>query len=65
MTPFPISNLPYGAFSTGDARPALGIAFEESILDLGECARRRFVEDADGALREATLNRFLAQGPDA
>jgi fumarylacetoacetase len=52
---FPIENLPYGAFSTGDGPPRLGVAIGDQVLDLAP------VLD-DPVFAEATLNRFLAQG---
>ena len=54
-TDFPIENLPYGAFSTGDGRPRIGVAIHDSVLDLAP------VLD-DPAFAEPTLNQFLAQG---
>jgi fumarylacetoacetase len=51
---FPVENLPYGAFSTGD-RPRIGVAIGEQVLDLAP------VLD-DPVFAEPTLNRFLAEG---
>ena len=56
--------LPYGAYSVGDAAPSLGVAFEDSIIDLATCSRRGLVDD-DGSLQQPTLNAFLAKGPAA
>jgi fumarylacetoacetase len=62
---FPIQNLPYGVFRRlGAAAPHLGVAIGDEILDL-------FVLDEAGLLprlpvfRAATLNAFMALGPDA
>ena len=65
MTDFPLANLPYGAFTSrpGD-RPALCVAIGDAVLDLRACAVAGLVDD-DGPLQEPTLNRFMAQGPDA
>jgi fumarylacetoacetase len=52
---FPVENLPYGAFSTADHGPRLGVAIGEHVLDLAP------VLD-DPVFAEPTLNRFLAQG---
>ena len=57
-------NLAYGAFSVGSRPPSLGVAAGDSVVDLHECARRGLVDD-DGALRQPTLNAFLAKGPAA
>lgn len=54
-TNFPVENLPYGAFSTGDADPRIGVAIGDSVLDLAPLLD-------DPAFAEQTLNRFLAQG---
>jgi fumarylacetoacetase len=52
---FPVENLPYGAFSTGDGPPRIGVAIGDHVLDLAP------VLD-DPTFAEPTLNRFLAQG---
>jgi fumarylacetoacetase len=52
---FPIENLPYGAFSTGDGPPRLGVAIGDQVLDLAPALD-------DLVFAEATLNRFLAEG---
>jgi fumarylacetoacetase len=52
---FPVENLPYGAFSTGDEPPRIGVAIGDHVLDLAP------VLD-DPAFGEPTLNPFLAQG---
>ena len=52
---FPIENLPYGAFSTSDGPPRIGVAIGDQVLDLAP------VLD-DPAFAEPALNPFLAQG---
>ena len=62
-SPFPISNLPYGAFSVGGpASPrSLGVAVGDFVLDLGAAARAKgspFVELVTGPV----LNPLMAAG---
>jgi hypothetical protein len=38
--PFPIQNLPYGAFVQGTSAPRLGVAIGDYILDLASQRRR-------------------------
>jgi fumarylacetoacetase len=52
---FPVENLPYGAFSTGDGAPRIGVAIGDQVLDLAP------VLD-DPVFAEPTLNRFVDQG---
>jgi fumarylacetoacetase len=52
---FPIENLPYGAFSTDNGHPRIGVAIGDRVLDLAPV-----LDDATFA--EPTLNRFVAQG---
>jgi fumarylacetoacetase len=52
---FPVENLPYGAFSTSDGRPRIGVAIGDRVLDLAP------VLD-DTTFAEPTLNAFVAQG---
>lgn len=57
---FPITNLPYGAFTVaGDTRPRLGVAIGEHVLDLATV-----IPEVD-ELADPTLNRFMALGPSA
>src|SRR4051812_7964278 len=44
MTDFPIENLPYGVFQHAAGPPAIGVAIEDAILDLGACADRGFLK---------------------
>ena len=65
-TDFPLNNLPYGVFSTGDgSMPRCGVAIGDQILDL--CAA-----EGDGLLGDAQIvfdvpywNDFMELGPDA
>src|SRR3954447_14088894 len=52
---FPLQNLPYGAFSTDEGAPRIGVPMCDSVLDLAP------VLD-DPGFAEPTLNRFLAEG---
>ena len=52
---FPIENLPYGALSTDNGHPRIGVAIGDRVLDLAPV-----LDDATFA--EPTLNRFVAQG---
>jgi fumarylacetoacetase len=56
MTDFPIENLPFGVFARG-GEPHIGIAFEESILDLHACAKQRLIDEP--ALLEPVLNAMM------
>ena len=58
--PFPLNNLPYGVFSTGDA-PRCGVAIGDMILDLAECEARGLL-DAGGSFAQPRLNDFMALG---
>lgn len=60
---FPVTNLPYGVFTTDD-RPQdrrIGIAIGEYILDVGAVARSEELSYRD-ALSAPVLNDFMAQG---
>ena len=63
-SPFPLSNLPYGVFSTRGGPRRVGVAIGDRILDLGALARCERRTESD-ALSAPTLNPFLALGPDA
>jgi fumarylacetoacetase len=68
-TDFPIQNLPFGAFTRMEraARPHIGIAIGDSILDVCECGRRGLLNGLPGELIAATasdaLNELMALGP--
>ena len=64
---FPIHNLPYGVFRPGaDARPRIGVAIGNQVLDLSVLAGRGLLagpELGDGSVfSEPTLNAFMALG---
>jgi fumarylacetoacetase len=64
---FPIQNLPYGVFRRrSGGEPHIGVAIGESVLDLVVLEERGVLAVPAGsdqhALREPTLNRFLALG---
>ena len=55
---YDVDNLPYGVFSTADSEPRVGVRIGNHVLDasaLGEAP----------ALSEATLNPFMALGPES
>eukprot|EP01006_Ploeotia_vitrea_P057852 TRINITY_DN68374_c0_g1_i1.p1 TRINITY_DN68374_c0_g1~~TRINITY_DN68374_c0_g1_i1.p1 ORF type:complete len:416 (-),score=51.02 TRINITY_DN68374_c0_g1_i1:47-1294(-) len=62
--PFPIQNLPYGAFKLNpDAEPRLGVAIGDSVVDLYMLAENNLVEDPiKGTWQKSTLNDFMALG---
>ncbi|KAF7596863.1 hypothetical protein BBP40_011908 [Aspergillus hancockii] len=65
-TPFPISNIPFGIFSTsGDPTPRPGAAIGDYVIDLFWLANRGVLaidstNGAESVLREPALNRFAA-----
>ncbi len=64
---FPIHNLPYGVFRpSAGARPRIGVAIGDGVLDLSVLAERGFLSGralGDGdAFRQPTLNAFMALG---
>ncbi|KAE8338248.1 hypothetical protein BDV24DRAFT_166452 [Aspergillus arachidicola] len=65
-TPFPVSNIPFGIFSTEeDPTPRPGAAIGDYVLDLFRVANRgaltiEYADGAQGIFREPTLNRFAA-----
>jgi fumarylacetoacetase len=62
---FPIQNLPYGVFSTGDGfAPRVGVAIGDYVLDLWELEQdSRLDVGALGVFAGPTLNAFMALGP--
>jgi fumarylacetoacetase len=63
---FPIQNLPYGVFSSGDGlAPRVGVAIGDHVLDLWELEQdgRLDVGHELGVFSEPALNRFMALGP--
>ena len=63
---FPIQNLPYGVFSTGDAAaPRVGVAIGAYVLDLAELERARLLTVGDPAVFAApSINPLMALGPE-
>ncbi len=62
-SPFPVTNLPYGAFVTTDhARARIGVAIGDFVVDAGALAAALRLPYAD-ALTSPTLNTFMALGP--
>ena len=62
---FPIQNLPYGVFSTGDGLSRrVGVAIGDYVLDLWELEQDGRLDVGDlGVFAEASLNRFMSLGP--
>lgn len=62
---FPIQNLPYGVFSTGDGlAPRVGVAIGDYVLDLWQLAQDCRIDVVEPAVFAApTLNPFMALGP--
>ncbi|WP_134725358.1 fumarylacetoacetase [Paracoccus luteus] len=61
---FPIQNLPYGVFSTGNGPRRCGAAIGDMIVDLAACEERGLI-DASGTFARSDLNDFIALGRDA
>jgi fumarylacetoacetase len=64
---FPIQNLPYGVFSTGELPPRCGVAIGDQILDLAALEAAGLVRQgpAGAVFDRPALNEFLALGPTA
>jgi fumarylacetoacetase len=66
---FPLQNLPYGVFRRPGGEAHIGVAIGESVLDLAVLAGRGMLdplgEAATAALRQPTLNAFMALGRSA
>jgi len=62
---FPIQNLPYGVFSTGDGlAPRIGVAIGDNVLDLWQLAQDcRFDLVEPAVFAAPNLNPFMALGP--
>jgi fumarylacetoacetase len=62
---FPIQNLPYGVFSTGDRQaPRVGVAIGDHVLDLWELEQDGRLNVSElGVFSAPTLNPFMALGP--
>ncbi len=62
--PFPLNNLPYGVFSTGDSDPRCGVAIGDMILDLAEAEATGLVDLGDEPLFEMPFwNEVMEEGP--
>jgi fumarylacetoacetase len=63
---FPIQNLPYGVFTTGDSAPRCGVAIGDLILDLAAIEAAGLLRlDAAAVFDRPVLNNFMALGPAA
>jgi len=63
-TPFPLANLPYGLFTTGDGA-RVGVAIGDHILDLTAAEEVGLIGTAPpGAFAARDLNAFAAHGPE-
>jgi len=60
-SPFPVTNLPYGVFSTAGHGRRVGVALGEDIIDLAPLAAADELE-IERELASPTLNPFLAMG---
>ena len=62
---FPIQNLPYGVFSSGDGlAPRVGVAIGDFVLDLWELEQDGRLNVGElGVFSASTLNPFMALGP--
>jgi len=63
QTHFPLQNLPYGVFSTGNDAPRVGVAIGDQIADLSVLdAAGLLPAAARGVFAAPSLNRFIALG---
>lgn len=51
QTDFPLQNLPFGVFSSGEEGPRIGIAIGDQVLDLGGCVRQGLLDSLEGPLQ--------------
>lgn len=63
-TPFPLNNLPYGAFSTDGGTPRCGVAIGDRILDVATMERDGLL-DFEGTLTRHGWTAFMALGQTA
>ncbi|MFW8595729.1 fumarylacetoacetase [Cribrihabitans neustonicus] len=62
--PFPLNNLPYGVFSTGDGEPRCGVAIGDMILDMQAAEERGLIQLGDAPLFDVPYwNDLMEQGP--
>ncbi len=64
---FPIQNLPFGVFKTGNTAPRVGVAIGDYILDLAAIAEANLFDRAPwpfekSVFSQSTLNHFIALG---
>ncbi|MFL6248364.1 MAG: fumarylacetoacetase [Thermoanaerobaculia bacterium] len=59
MTEFPIENLPFGVFRSGETAH-IGVAFEDHILDVHTCVRAGLIDEP--SLLAPRLNEFMSRG---
>ena len=60
-TQFPLNNLPYGVFSTGEGVARCGVAIGDFVLDVGGLENDGILA-FEGALKRADWNQFMALG---
>lgn len=60
-TPYGAQTLPYGVFVHGRRSPAIGVRIGDDVLDLAQVEESGRL-DTGGALRQPTLNAFMALG---
>ncbi len=62
-TDFPIHNLPYGVFSTGDSDSRIGVAIGDYVLDVRQCIKNLILpENISKTLQQRSLNKFMSLG---
>ncbi|MGI9434412.1 MAG: fumarylacetoacetase [Geminicoccaceae bacterium] len=64
-TGFPLNNLPYGVFSTGDEQPRCGVAIGDMILDVALLEQEGLIELSDELVLDLPFwNTVMELGPD-
>lgn len=62
--PFPLNNLPYGVFSTGEEEPRCGVAIGDQILDMAAAEESGLIALGDAPLFDVPYwNDLMAEGP--
>ena len=62
--PFPLNNLPYGVFSTGEEEPRCGVAIGDQILDMAAAEDSGLIALGDAPLFDVPYwNDLMAEGP--
>ncbi|WP_375550763.1 fumarylacetoacetase [Rhodophyticola porphyridii] len=65
-TPFPLNNLPYGVFSTGDEPPRCGVAIGDMILDMAAAEEAWLIDLGEPDLFSMPFwNDVMELGPEA